>query len=80
MQSDEMRKYINILTEAPKGQLWKIKYSYDDPSGKGVASGTISLHAPTKELAKSYALKDLTHSKKKNVKIGAATQSKELKD
>jgi hypothetical protein len=61
------------VEEAAKGILHKVRYSYDDPSGNGTASGHITLHAPDKESAARYATSDLTKRGKKNVRVHAVT-------
>lgn len=62
------------LDEAAAGTKWRVKIQYADPSGTGIASATVSVHAPDKETAKRYAVTDSTKSGKKNVKaISAAS-------
>jgi hypothetical protein len=61
------------VEEAAKGIAHRVRYSYDDPSGKGIASGHITLHAPDKTAAARYATSDLTKRGKKNVKVHAVT-------
>jgi len=65
------------VTEAAKGILHKVRYSYDDPSGSGIASGHITLHAPDKTSAARYAASDLSKKGKKNVKVLAVTPQKQ---
>ena len=65
------------LDEAARGIPHKVRYSYDDPSGSGIASGHITLHAPSKEHAARYATSDLTKKGKKNVKVHAVTPQKQ---
>lgn len=57
--------------EAPKGTLHLVRFNYSDPSGKGIASGSIKLYAPDKDAAKRYALDDLSKYRK-NVVIRSA--------
>jgi len=64
------------VAEAAKGIPHKVRYSYDDPSGNGTASGHITLHAPDKESAARYARSDLTKRGKKNVRVHAVTPQK----
>jgi len=61
------------VTEAAKGILHRVRYQYDDPSGAGIASGHITLHAPDKAAAARYAASDLSKKGKKNVKVLAVT-------
>jgi len=61
------------VTEAAKGILHRVRYQCDDPSGAGIASGHITLHAPDKTAAARYATSDLSKKGKKNVKVLAVT-------
>ena len=65
------------VAEAAQGIPHKVRYSYDDPSGKGIASGHITLHAPDKTAAARYAVSDLTKRGKKNAKVLAVTPQKQ---
>lgn len=65
------------VAEAAKGILHRVRYQCDDPSGKGIASGHITLHAPDKIAAARYAVSDLTKKGKKNVKVNAVTPIKQ---
>jgi hypothetical protein len=65
------------VTEAAKGILHKVRYQCDDPSGSGIASGHITLHAPDKTSAARYAASDLSKKGKKNVKVLAVTPQKQ---
>ena len=71
--SDEMQG----VAEAAKGILHRVRYQYDDPSGAGIASGHITLHAPDKTTAARYAASDLSKKGKKNVKVLAVTPQKQ---
>lgn len=64
------------VDEAAKGTLHRVRYSHDDSSGNGIASGNLSLHAPDKESASRYAESDLKKRGKKNIKIHAVTPQK----
>lgn len=64
------------VAEAAQGVLHRVRYSYDDPSGNGTASGHITLHAPDKASAARYATSDLTKRGKKNVRVHAVTPQK----
>ena len=65
------------VVEAAKGILHRVRYQYDDPSGAGIASGHITLHAPDKTTAARYAASDLSKKGKKNVKVLAVTPQKQ---
>ena len=65
-----------VVDEAAKGTLHRVRYSHDDSSGNGIASGNLSLHAPDKESASRYAESDLKKRGKKNIKIHAVTPQK----
>lgn len=65
------------VAEAAKGIPHRVKYSYDDPSGTGIASGHITLHAPDKTAAARYATSDLTKQGKKNVKVHSVSAQKQ---
>ena len=69
------------IDEAAKGEKWSVRCKYDDPSGKGIASCTKTVSAPSKDAAKRYACSDLTKSGKKNVSAQSATPAnKEIKE
>lgn len=70
------RKANEDLDEAAVGIPHKVRVSYDDPSGSGRASATVTLKAPSKEHARRYAKSDLEKKGKKNVMIHAVTPSK----
>jgi hypothetical protein len=65
------------VNEAAKGVLHRVRYQCDDPSGSGIASGHITLHAPDKAAAARYAASDLSKKGKKNVKVLAVTPQKQ---
>jgi len=65
------------VTEAAQGILHRVRYQCDDPSGSGIASGHITLHAPDKAAAARYAASDLSKKGKKNVKVLAVTPQKQ---
>lgn len=64
------------ISEAAKGIPYRVSFSFDDPSGKGTASGRLTLNAPDKAYAARYALSDLTKRGKQNVKILSVTPQK----
>jgi hypothetical protein len=64
------------VNEADKGIPHRVRYQYDDPSGSGIASGHITLHAPDKAAAARYATSDLSKKGKKNVKVLAVSAQK----
>jgi hypothetical protein len=66
------------VAEAAKGIPHRVRYSYDDPSGSGIASGHITIHAPDKTAAARYATSDLTKQGKKNVKVHAVSAQKSV--
>ena len=68
---------IQGVAEAAKGILHRVRYQCDDPSGAGIASGHITLHAPDKATAARYAASDLSKKGKKNVKVLAVTPQKQ---
>jgi hypothetical protein len=61
------------LDEAAKGIPHTVRFKHADPSGKGIASGAITLHAPDKTAAKRYAMSDLAKRGKKDVQITSVT-------
>ena len=64
--SDKARLANKLRAEsAAKGDKWIVSFKYPDPSGKGIASGKRSIHAPNKETAKRYAVADLRKEGKK---------------
>lgn len=69
----ELQSQKQGVTEAAKGILHRVRYQCDDPSGAGIASGHITLHAPDKTAAARYATSDLSKKGKKNVKVLAVT-------
>ncbi len=65
------------VAEAAKGFPHRVRYSYDDPSGSGTASGHYTVNAPDKSAAARYTVSDLTKKGKKNVKVHAVTPQKQ---
>jgi len=65
-----------LVDEAAKGTLHRVRYSHDSSSGNGIASGNLSLHAPDKDSARRYAESDLKKRGKKNINIHSVTPQK----
>ena len=40
------KKQVEPIEEAAKGTLHRVRYSHDDSSGNGIASGNLSLYGP----------------------------------
>lgn len=64
------RSVVKAKDEAAASPLkWKVRFTYDDPSGKGIASASITVNAKDAATAKSYAKRDLDKIKIKGVKV-----------
>jgi chemotaxis protein histidine kinase CheA len=67
------------LDEAPITKTkWKVAFSYDDPSGVGIANAKITVHANDSESAKRFAETDLKKKGRfKNFRIKSASKINE---
>jgi hypothetical protein len=69
----------SVLDEAPITKTkWKVAFSYDDPSGVGIANAKITVHANDSESAKRFAETDLKKKGRfKNFRIKSASKINE---
>lgn len=84
-----LRPYLNesaeeadedSVEEAAVGEMWTVHLQWRDKDGKSWASGNYNVKAPTKEKAKSYAIKDREKKGYKEVSATRATPGKAVKE
>ena len=76
LKTIKLKEETESLEEAPVSDIkWRVGFSYADPSGAGVANGTITISANDSATAKRYAESDLKKKGySKDLKIKSATK------